>query len=339
MLGRIARTAPLVLVALALLPGGAAAHVKWFAPYDVPAQPKLLSGVFSPTFGELVVAAMVGLWLLGLVERTALGAAVLRAIERYHEHLRPRTEDLMRGMGALFFVALFTLGNIILTPELKTDLPAIPWLQCVIALLMFWRSTLVLAAAGIAALWAYGVYTYGIFHLLDYPIFLGLAVYFALTGLGERRLLGLRPIDFARWGAAITLMWASVEKWAYPQWTDPLLQAHPSLCMGFNSDFYMVAAGSVEFSLSFSLLWTPLVRRLAAIVLNAMFISAIFTFGTIDAIGHSMIIACLIAIALDDQPIIRRAPILAPVSYGAALAATFAAYYGGHALLYGTMIW
>ncbi|HXP29752.1 MAG TPA: hypothetical protein VN832_01590 [Stellaceae bacterium] len=327
------------LIAVALFPSTAAAHVKWFAPYDVPAQPELLSAVFSATFGELVAAAMIGLWLLCLIERTALGGAVLRAIERYHAHLRPRTEDLMRGMAALFFIALFTVGNLILTPELKTDLPAIPWLQCAIALLLFWRSTMVLAAAGIAALWAYGVYTYGIFHLLDYPIFLGLAVYYALTGLGERRLLGLRPIDFARWGAAITLMWASVEKWAYPQWTDPLLQAHPTLCMGFNSEFYMVAAGFMEFSLSFSLLWTPLVRRLAAIVLNAMFISAIFTFGKIDAIGHSMIIATLIAVALDDQPIIRRAPILAPVSYGAALVVTLAAYYGGHALLYGTMIW
>src|ERR1700722_335029 len=167
------------------------------------------------------------------------------------------------------------------------------------ALGMFWRPTMVLSAAGIVALYAYGVFTYGIFHLLDYPIFLGLAAYLALSGLRQQTFLGMRALDIARWAAAITLMWASIEKWAYPQWTDPLLQARPSLCMGFSSTFYMVAAGFVEFSLAFSLLWTPLVRRLAAIVLTAMFLSAVVDFGKVDAIGHLMIVCILIGIAVD----------------------------------------
>ncbi len=35
-----------------------------------------------------------------------------------------------------------------------------------------------------------------------------------------------------RWAAAVTLMWASVEKWAYPHWTDPLIAAKPAMTMG-----------------------------------------------------------------------------------------------------------
>jgi hypothetical protein len=134
-------------------------------------------------------------------------------------------------------------------------------------------------------------------------------------------------------------MWASIEKWAYPQWTDPLLHARPSLCMGFSSTFYMAAAGFVEFSLAFSLLWTPLVRRLAAIVLSAMFCGAVIDFGRIDAIGHLMIVVILIGIAVDDQPIVRRPPLMAPITYSLALIATLTAYYGLHALIYTTVIW
>ena len=70
------------------------------------------------------------------------------------------------------------------------------------------------------------VWQYGAFHLADYPVFLGIAAYLALTGL-DRSLFGIRPMDVVRVSAAITLMWASVEKWAYPDWTVPLLAATP----------------------------------------------------------------------------------------------------------------
>lgn len=337
--GRLAAPLPLFLVTALALPAVAEAHVKWFAPYDVPEQPKPLSQVFSTTYISLFVAGLAGVLILSLLERTALGAAVLRSVERVTAPLRPRIEHLYRGVGAGFFVALFTLHDIILTPELKTSLPVIPWLQLFIAIGMFWRPTMVLSAAGIFALYAYAIYTYGIFHLLDYPIFLGAAVYLALTGLGQERFLGMRPLDISRWGAGITLIWASVEKWAYPQWTDPLLKARPSLCMGFNSHFFMIAAGFVEFFLAYSMLCTPLLRRLAALVLSAMFVSAVLDFGPIDAIGHSMIVAILLGIAVDDQPMSRRAPILAPAYGCVALAGILTAYYGLHALIFGTIIW
>ena len=322
---------------LCLLSLPALAHVKWFAPYDVPSQPRLLSDVLSGTFFQLFIAGVIVLSAVCIVERTPLGAVLVRSFDRMGAGIRARSEDLYRAGTGAFFVALFTLGNVILTPELRTDHQLIPWLQAGIAFGMFWRATMVLSAAGIAALYAYGWLGYGAFHMIDYPIFLGLALYLAMTA-ANMRVQGFRPIDVARWGAAITLMWASVEKWAYPQWTYPLLETHRDLCMGLSPSFYMVAAGFVEFSLAFALLWTPLVRGLAATVLAAMFISAVFEFGRIDAIGHSMIIVILLTVGADNTPALRRVA-LAPVCYGAALVASFAAYYGLHAAIYGTRIW
>lgn len=325
-------------LALAVLPQSAFAHIKWFAPYDVPSQPRPLSQVFDVLFWEPMALALGALLLTCYAERGPIGRAVLNTLEALGRPLRPRIDDLYRAGTAVFFVAIAVLGGVILTPELKTNFTAIPWFQIAIALGMFWRPTMVLSALGIVCLYAYGIAAYGIFHLLDYPIFLGLACYLALSGL-QRDFLGLRPLDISRWAAGVTLIWASVEKWAYPQWTIPLLQSHPQMALGFGPEYYMNAAGVVEFSLAFGLLWTPLVRRLSALVLTSMFVSAIIPFGMIDAVGHSMIIVILIGILVDDQPDAAKPPLEAAGYYVAALIAVLAAYYGLHSAIFGTIIW
>ena len=157
-------------------------------------------------------------------------------------------------------------------------------------------------------------------------------------GWDGRRSLGLRPKDLIRWGVAVTLMWASVEKWAYPGWTFPVLHAHPDLSMGLDPRFFMSAAGIMEFSLAFALLWTPMVRRIAGIVLLSMFVSAVFEFGRIDAVGHLLIIVLCVVLVADNEPSYRCSLKLAPVWYSTALTASISAYYVGHAYLYGTSI-
>jgi hypothetical protein len=201
---------------------------------------------------------------------------------------------------------------------------------------MLSRRTMPLSALGIATLYAIAVINYGAFHLADYPVFLGVATYIGLTAL-RANAFGMRPLDLVRWSAGITLMWASVEKWAYPQWSYPLLIQHPEMSIGFNPDFYMRAAGAVEFTLAFALVWTPLVRRFASIILLGMFISAVIPFGKVDLVGHSLIIVVLFAIAADNerQHVLLRYPWLIPFGYVAALSSSIVLYYGAHAVLFG----
>ena len=103
----------------------------------------------------------------------------------------------------------------------------------------------------------------------------------------------------------------------------------------------MRAAGVIEFTLAFALLWTPLVRRMAAAILAGMFIAACFEFGKIDTIGHSAIIAVLFSIVGDNRHMEandRRVPWLAPAGFAAALTVTLFVYYAGHAALFNTSI-
>ncbi len=315
------------------------AHVKWFCAYDVAGQPRGLENVLCPDFELLVGMAM--LVLLGgcLIDATKLGDAMMRSLDRATGWVRDNTELLFRAGGGAFFVALWTLGGIILTPELKTSSPAIPWLQLAIAVGMLSRKTMPLSALGIACLFGLAIWQYGIFHLADYPVFLGVACYLALVGL-QRDLLGVRPSDLVRWSAAITLMWASVEKWAYPEWSFPLLVQHPTMTLGYDPEFFMRAAGVIEFTLAFALLWTPLVRRVAAILLAAMFVSAVIEFGKIDAIGHSVIIVVLAALVADDSKatLQQRYALMAPTAYAVALALSLAIYYLTHTMLFGSRL-
>ena len=310
------------------------AHVKWFCSYDVAAAPRPIRMVATNELGTLVLVTLAVLLVAGMLDRTSIGLAIHRSLDRVTGILRADSDVLIRAVLGGFFVSLWAMDGIILTPELKTSAQWVPWLQLAIATGMIWRQTLGLSAAGIVALYLYAVDQYCIFHLLDYPIFLGLAAYLAISSLPTAR-LGIRALDVVRYATSITLMWASVEKWAYPEWTFPLLAVHPEMTFGFSSEFYMRAAGLVEFALAFTLACGPLMRRVSALILTAMFVSAVFEFGRIDALGHAPIVVVLLAIMADNEmPAVKRSTILAPAYFCASLAVTVFAYYGVHALFY-----
>src|SRR6202051_3141251 len=315
------------------------AHVKWFCAYNVAGQPDGLENVLCLDFEFLTGLSVLALMAGALLEGTPVGVAILHALDRATAFIRNNLETIFRCSVAFFFIAVWALGGVLLTPELKTNSVLIGVIQLGIAAGMVSRRTMPLSALGIFTLYAVAIWNYGVFHLADYPVFLGVAAYLALTGL-QKNFFGARPIDVLRWAAGITLMWASIEKWAYPEWSYPLFIQHPEMTMGFTQDFFMRAAGAVEFALAFALLWTPLVRRIGAIMLAAMFVSAVVEFGKIDLVGHALIVIALLSIIADDAvevPRLRHSWLL-PFGYVTSLVLFLTVYYAGHAALFGRTI-
>ncbi|MBE7203683.1 MAG: hypothetical protein INR70_38625, partial [Parafilimonas terrae] len=111
----------------------ASAHVKWFCAYDVAGQPRGLENVLCLDFEWLVALALACLMFGCLAEGTPLGQALLNSLDRVTSRIRTDTELLVRATVGFFFVSLWGLGGIILTPELKTDVAWIPWLQLALA--------------------------------------------------------------------------------------------------------------------------------------------------------------------------------------------------------------
>src|SRR5205823_3308207 len=189
-------------------PEAAFAHVKWFCAYDVSAQPMSAVQVISGAFVPLVALALIVLFAASLIDISPTGTALHRALDWVTRPIRANTEMLLRAVYGAFLVALWAQGGIILTPELTTAAEWISWVQLSIAAGMLWRSALPLSGLGIITLFGIAIFNYGLFHLLDYPIFLGAAAYFILVGTRWPP-VGVRPLDVARYATAVTLMWAS----------------------------------------------------------------------------------------------------------------------------------
>lgn len=316
------------------------AHVKWFAPYIVEAPPQKLGQTLSnPWFWIGIGLVLVFFLLTRAIEKTAVGQSILGGMDTITGPLWRRLDDFVRVVIAAFFVAVFAVGGVYLTPDLKTPHEWVSWMQLLIAAFVFSRKTMPLAAAGIILLWVLALTDYQLFHLLDYlALGVGVAAYLLLYAVKNEEWRKYRFVAL-RWGVAIALMWSSLEKFAYPDWFYPLVEEKPFLTFGMPRDVFIPMAGVAEFTMGFGLLWTALVRRLSAITLFIIFNAAVYPFGRLDLVGHALIMAVIVAIAADPTPQIRfaiRRPLWTiPAGLVAALAIFSTSYWGLHRFIYG----
>ena len=320
----------------------ALAHVKWFAPFVVGAAPAPIIQTLTNPWNWLATALVLAFFLAAVaIERSRPGEAVLAGLDRISGPLWARSDDFMRAVVGAFFVAIFAVGGIYLTPDLKTPYELVSWLQLLIAACVFSRRTMPLAGGGILVLWIIALRDYDFFHLLDYlALGLGVAAYLFLASFPGSRLYA-RRFEVLRWGVAIALMWSSLEKFAYPEWFHPLVEERPFLTFGMPRDVFIPMAGVAEFTLGFGLLWTPLVRRLSALALLVIFFTAVYPFGRVDLVGHALIMGTLVLIAADNtrlaeiRPATKRSFVLVPVALMGTFAIVAASYWGLHAVFYG----
>ena len=232
-----------VIFSLLLTSVTATAHVKWFVNCNVADDPLPAMDVFTGTF-FLFLAIFLVLFYLGCkFEQTTLGTKISQLLDHVTATLHRRSDDLLRSVAAVSFALLWADGRLILTPELKASSIWLSAIQLLVPIYMFWRATLAAAGAGIIVLYGYGVAAYGLFHMLDYPVFIGLGAFFALSASRNTKLLVFR-FDFLRWTAAFTLLWPSMEKFVYPGWVAPIAITHPEITLGFDVTTVVTARAS-----------------------------------------------------------------------------------------------
>nr|WP_298683082.1 DUF305 domain-containing protein [uncultured Dongia sp.] len=327
-------------VALAATP--AEAHVKWFAPYIVGAAPQPIGlTLANPWFWAGIVLVSVFFFATRILEKSSLGEVVLGRLDRITDPLWQRIDTFVRAVIAAFFIAIFAVGGVYLTPDLQTPAEWVSWTQLLIAVLIFIRPLQPLAAAGIIGLWLVALRDYDIFHLLDYlALGIGVAGYLVLEASSKPTWRAYR-FDWLRWGVAIALMWSSLEKFAYPEWFTPLVVERPFLTFGMPESVFIPMAGVAEFTMGFGLFWTPLIRRLSAAALFIIFTSAVYPFGRVELIGHALIMMIIVAIVAEHSREVRFMPALKrslggiPVGLAGTLILFVAGYWGLHLALYG----
>jgi len=317
------------------------AHVKWFAPYVVGAAPAPITDTLANGWFWLGLVLVLAFFAVTVVvERSPFGPQIGAGFDRISAPLWHRSDDFMRAVIGAFFVAIFAVGGVYLTPDLQTPNEWVSWLQLLIAILVFSRRTMPLAAAGIIGLWVIALRDYDFFHLLDYlALGVGVAGYLVLAADPNGKWYGHR-FAVLRWGVAIALMWSSLEKFAYAEWFYPLVQERPFLTFGMPRDTFIPMAGVAEFTMGFGLLWSPLIRRLSAVALLIIFTAAVYPFGRIDLVGHALIMGTLFLIAADPTPsglkLRNLVPALGSVPAGllAAMVIIAGSYWGLHGAFY-----
>jgi hypothetical protein len=332
----------LILSAPMMLAGSAQAHVKWFAPYIVGAAPQPITHTLTDGWFWLGIG-LVTLFFTAArgLERSPNGGAALDALDRLTQPLWGRLDDYIRAIVAAFFVAIFSVGGIYLTPDLRTPAEWVSWMQLVIAAMIFWRGTMALAGLGIIALWLLALRDYDLFHMFDYlALGVGVALYLILAA-SHRENWRVHRFEALRWGLAIALMWSSLEKFAYPEWFYPLVDDKPFITLGLARDAFIPMAGVAEFTMGFGLIWTPLIRRLSAVALFIIFTVAVWPFGRVEIIGHGLIMAIVLAVAADRSRESHAFPSFKipvrniPVGLSAALVMFVSGYWGMHIAFYG----
>jgi hypothetical protein len=329
-------------IMLLLAPGTALAHVKWFCAYDTAVPPLPILDVITPSFIAVAAGFCALMFVAYVIDRAVNGrmwaTRLDNAITRYEGY----SEVVIRAAVGVLFLALWNAGDTILMPELKTTNSFVPWLQLAIAASMLFRSTLLPAAIGIMGLYVFAILQYGAFHMMDYPVIPGVAVYLALATISGPFGNTLR-LSVLYSSVAITMMWGAIEKFGYPCWTLPLMATYPKLTFGLGFDRFMDIAGFVEFSLAFFMVTGTALLRWSCFALLMLLLSAIPAFGSNDATGHMLIIAALIAMIISGQRIVQmpavvvRAGILTQAGlltfgYALTITAAFGLYYGSQYL-------
>lgn len=352
--------ARVLCMAAVLLPGEAAGHVKWFCgPVDLGVPPRSLAGVLQPFF-LLCLAGFLALVLCGAVLDAGLSRLVLppaarrlwrRLVEPAGRAPRLQIEALLIRLGVAGYclslwdrMAVVPWGvgeRAILTPELLIrlhpfSLGPVALLQAATGLMTLSRRTCPLAGAGLVALIGFGIAEAGIFHMVDYTYFVGIAWY--LLSLRATRPAIVATRMPALCGClSFALMWTAVEKFLYPQWTGIVLLIHPQIAAGLPIPLVTTVAGFVEFSLAFYLVAGAALLRLDAALLMMVFVVAIPSFGRLDAAGHLPLVAALAAIILHGATplqarlrgaVARLEPLRVGVAYVAVLTTMTGLYYG-----------
>ncbi len=348
------RSRGLAFIGCILLPGVAQAHVKWFCgPIDDSLPPAPLWQVLSPLYFTCLV---------GFAALVAVGSGCDALIARFmpgSATVSPRSDIivdvLVRVAVAVYAVCLWrdlavvlwandATGSV-LTPEMVDKDRLVGLLQLSIAGIVLVPRLSLLAAGGLLTLYAIGVARFGLFYMIDYLFFVGLAVYIALGQPMMRHRLGLMSwrVSILTGSLSLSLMWTAVEKFLFPQWTIAVLLHHPGVTAGFPFPSVATIAGFVEFSLAFYLLvGRAVLVRIAAVIFSFVFIMAMPEFGMVDVVGHIPVLVIFAATLLQGETRLQRSfrgavssisgsAASVVVRYVVVLATLMSLYYGLHA--------
>ena len=295
---------------LLLIPAIAWAHVKWFSKFTYADRPRTLAEIATPTFIALAVLSTVVIGALAWADEWLRSTAIAKRIDEWLEKYRGESMAVLRvGAGATMLMA-WQAGTL-LAPELPAVHDALGWAQFAVVLLLLVPQTVPIAGVVLGILWLYAALSFGLFHLLDYAFYPGIAFALFVSRFEGPKIRGL-GLPALYLSVGFSLFWVALEKLVYPDWGLYVLSQHPSLAMGLTLDFFLVGAAFVELSLGHLLILGLLGRTLALTITVVFLITSSVFGGKLEVMGHTPVHAALVVFLLEGAGHTYRPPFLAP---------------------------
>lgn len=286
------------------------AHVKWFVDYDTTNAPETLASLLSSfSFLGLALLSVMAIFVTSVLDRKWMSPVDRTEWQPHLSALRRMIPDIMRFGSSAFFLTLATgFPNIILTPELVVNNPWLHYLHWLIGLTAFHRRSSFIAGMGIIFLYSYAIELYGTFHMMDYVVFVGTAVYLIMQSVRLQGLQGVE-LELLRLTLCCSFIWGGIEKFLQPELFYQLLSDHAYLAMGLDWQFFVRAAGFVEICCAWHIYSGRLAGYASIGVLAISVLAAVIPFGVIDFVGHFLFIIPLIAVlfAPRETPLFKTA--------------------------------
>lgn len=295
-----------LFVLLLAAPLTAQAHVKWFADFAWSDQPATLEEVVDATFLGLGALSVAVIGTMVFLDRRLGQLNWYQAINDWIASYKEKSVAVLRiatGMTLL----LSWQGDALLMPELEIPQAWVGWFQFALTLMLLSSRLTPFAGAGLFVLYGIGILEFGAFHMLDYIFIIGIGWFLIVSRSDNPRVWGTR-IPALYFTVGFSLCWVALEKLIYPQWGLYILETNPQLSLGFDIEFFLVAAAFVEFALGY-LLIINLLQRPLALVITLVFFTTTLVFGKVEVIGHLAIHAALIVFLIEGPGDVYKAPI------------------------------
>jgi uncharacterized membrane protein YphA (DoxX/SURF4 family) len=282
------------------------AHVKWFHDFSYSDSPLGLSDALTPLVIAMTIISALAVGSLVIVDRLLARSAVYGQVAAWLQARRDQSVLVMR-IGAGMTLLLSWQADAMLAPELDLPYAWIGWVQFALALMLIFPRLTPAAGVGIVALWLGAAVEFGLFHMLDYVLFIGVGVYLAVSASKSERVNGLGvPALYLTLG--FSLIWVALEKVIYPDWGLGVLSDKSQLTLGIPDDTFLILVAFTELALGFLLVIGLLGRPLGLVITLVLFTTAL-VFGKTEVVGHTIIHASLIVFLLEGQGRFYPAPI------------------------------
>lgn len=288
----------LILIILTTISSSAFAHVKWFTRESFSKPPITFADFNIPTFWNLFVLSMFTLAFLVWLDRKLESWGPNKKMNDYFNQFTSRATLILRVFTGASILLSWQVDSMI-APELNLYSAGWGWYQFALVLLLLFRFTTPVAGLGMVVLYIFAATQYGIFHLLDYVVYLAIGIFLFLSNSSDKRIKDLRiPVLYS--GLGFSLCWVAMEKLFFPDWGLDVLKQQPALTMGLSPEFFLMACAFVEMSLGYLLIICLLQRPLALVITFVFFTTTAF-FGKTEVVGHTLLHGALIVFILVGQ--------------------------------------